>query len=139
MFELNTAACTIRKKTVLSFNQRPDMPYIWINTGNYFDLNEHDRAGAIIHELTHYLLDTDDHKYGRIKCKRLRRIKPSQALENADNYALFAQDFMKTKKPFHPKFDAPETGWTVEKVGYENRQNKFSNLLYSKVSKYVEK
>ena len=57
-------------------------------------------SGAIIHELTHMVLDTKDHDsplsssmkcYGAALCTQLASVDGAKAATNADNYRLFAE------------------------------------------------
>lgn len=50
------------------------------------------RGGTIVHEISHEEMYTDDHKYGEAKAKKLAREKPSDAIDNADNWEYFAED-----------------------------------------------
>lgn len=76
-------------------------------------------AGTIIHELTHVVLHTDDHRvsaqapagpvpylvskyaaqnrlcYGPYLCRQLVLLDPAKAITNADNYRLFCETFFK--------------------------------------------
>lgn len=50
--------------------------------------------GVIIHEMTHIVLGTKDHKYGKSKCKALATSNPGQARENADNFEYYSEAVM---------------------------------------------
>lgn len=51
------------------------------------------QATTLIHELSHEAVDTDDIAYGVSTCKDLATNDPGQAINNADNYAFFQDDF----------------------------------------------
>jgi len=57
--------------------------------------NPHDRVfsnmGMIYHELTHKILGTNDHCYGKQECKALKGTV--RAIKNADNFNYFLQQF----------------------------------------------
>lgn len=50
--------------------------------------------GVIIHEMTHIVLGTDDHKYGKADCRALASTNPGQARENADNFEYYSEAVM---------------------------------------------
>lgn len=52
------------------------------------------KADTIVHEVSHFnvVAGTDDHTYGITNSQNLASTNPSQAIENADNYAYFAAD-----------------------------------------------
>lgn len=52
--------------------------------------------GTIIHELTHFWISgsTDDHEYGRKHCLALAKSEPEKALQNADNYQYFVEEWV---------------------------------------------
>lgn len=56
------------------------------------------KAGAIIHETTHYLVagaTTDYHRtYGKVACLELARTDTAHALRNADNYEYFVEEWL---------------------------------------------
>ncbi|MFM0123437.1 M35 family metallo-endopeptidase [Paraburkholderia sp. RL18-101-BIB-B] len=52
-------------------------------------------AQTIYHELTHKVLKTQDHVYGKIKCRGLSATNQAHALTNADSWAFYALSFMK--------------------------------------------
>ncbi len=54
---------------------------------------ENSRAGVILHETSHFwdAASTDDHAYGRPKCRELARTDPKKAQENADNYEYWME------------------------------------------------
>jgi len=52
-------------------------------------------AQTIYHELTHKVLKTKDHAYGKVKARGLATMQPAQAVENADNWAFYAVSFIK--------------------------------------------
>jgi len=53
-------------------------------------------GGTIIHEISHYVNGTKDHKYGS-KCLALAKNNPEKAVRNADSYLFFAEEFMDTR------------------------------------------
>ncbi len=63
--------------------------------GNVFlrDRTPHEDAQTIYHELTHKVLKTKDHAYGKEKCKLLVST-PANALTNADSFAYYAVSFL---------------------------------------------
>lgn len=52
-------------------------------------------AQTIYHELTHKVLRTVDHGYGKIKSRGFATMQPDKALQNADNWAFYAVSFLK--------------------------------------------
>lgn len=54
------------------------------------------QLGTVVHELTHYQLSgrTDDKEYGRSACQTLAKEDPSAALQNADSYQYFLEDWL---------------------------------------------
>ncbi|KAG8698688.1 hypothetical protein FRC09_007086 [Ceratobasidium sp. 395] len=54
-----------------------------------------ERGGALIHELSHFPENggTDDIKYGEQDCLHLARHHPDKAVENADSYEFFAEEY----------------------------------------------
>lgn len=52
-------------------------------------------AQTIYHELTHKVLKTVDHGYGKIKSRGFATAQAQRALENADNWAYYAISFLK--------------------------------------------
>ncbi len=52
-------------------------------------------AQTIYHELTHKVLRTTDHGYGKIKSRGFATMQAAKALENADNWAFYAVSFIK--------------------------------------------
>jgi hypothetical protein len=50
--------------------------------------------GVIIHEMTHIVLGTEDHVYGKTECRTLASTNPRQARENADNFEYFSEAVM---------------------------------------------
>lgn len=52
-------------------------------------------AQTIYHELTHKVLHTTDHAYGKIKCRGFSATNQAKALTNADNWAFYAISFKK--------------------------------------------
>lgn len=70
----------------------PSTDTIWL-CPLYFSANmtgNDSKIGILIHELTHIVLDTKDHKYGQERCKNYAQY-PDIAIENADNYEYFAE------------------------------------------------
>lgn len=60
------------------------------------------QAGTIIHELSHALGSTSDHKYGYSECKKLARKSPEKAIQNADSIEYFTE----TQCGFNSGFDS---------------------------------
>lgn len=52
-------------------------------------------AQTIYHELTHKVLRTVDHGYGKVKSRGFATAQPQKAVENADNWAFYAVSFIK--------------------------------------------
>jgi hypothetical protein len=52
-------------------------------------------AQTIYHELTHKVMKTVDHAYGKIKCRGFAAADQQKALTNADNWAFYAVSFKK--------------------------------------------
>lgn len=50
---------------------------------------------TVYHELTHKVLGTKDHCYGKVKSRGLATMQPEKALTNADNFAFYAVSFIK--------------------------------------------
>jgi hypothetical protein len=50
------------------------------------------KGGAIVHEISHEELYTDDHEYGEPDAKQLAQNDPDKAAENADNWEYYAED-----------------------------------------------
>lgn len=50
------------------------------------------KADTIVHEVSHFnvVAGTDDHAYGQTSCQNLASTDPGKAIDNADNYAYFA-------------------------------------------------
>lgn len=62
----------------------------------FFTSGRHGRdsaVGTIIHELSHIVAQTDDHRYGEIGCRALAIESPVLARENADSYQYFCESF----------------------------------------------
>lgn len=60
----------------------------------------YERAGVIFHELTHKVLGTNDHVYGKTKCKGLVTNKEiAKTMKNADNYNYFVEELAKNLRP----------------------------------------
>ncbi len=51
------------------------------------------QASTIIHELSHFVLDTVDHKQNKKDAEDLAQTRPDDALNNADNYGFFCEEF----------------------------------------------
>jgi hypothetical protein len=51
------------------------------------------KPGVIVHELSHEELYTDDHAYGEKDAETLAIHEPDKAINNADNWEYFAEDF----------------------------------------------
>jgi hypothetical protein len=62
-------------------------------------LGDHDpiegAAQTVYHELTHKVLKTVDHAYGKIKCRGFATTDQQKALTNADDWAFYAVSFKK--------------------------------------------
>jgi hypothetical protein len=52
-------------------------------------------AGVIFHELSHVFADTDDHCYMVHPCRNLAQNHPDLARNNADNYRLYFEEFLR--------------------------------------------
>jgi hypothetical protein len=79
---------------VFTGDQRPII-YLCDSFFNPPDNKEVDKAGAIIHELSHLAstgFSVDDWAYAEKECKDVARCMPDEATENADNYHLFASN-----------------------------------------------
>lgn len=57
---------------------------------NYAALGTNSAAGTIVHELSHLVLRTEDHKYGM---KSVTEISDQQKLTNADNFKYYCELF----------------------------------------------
>lgn len=51
------------------------------------------QATTLIHELSHEAAGTDDNAYGTTNCQNLATNDPASAIDNADNYAFFMEDY----------------------------------------------
>ena len=49
------------------------------------------KMGTIIHEFTHAIKETSDHKYGMQNCRALATNNPDLAVDNADNYEYYSE------------------------------------------------
>ncbi|NER51317.1 MAG: hypothetical protein F6J92_32545 [Symploca sp. SIO1A3] len=56
------------------------------------------QVGIILHEITHLVGNTEDHKYGETECKRLAQENPNMARNNADNYEFYIESFKTTTR-----------------------------------------
>lgn len=54
---------------------------------------ENSQVGTILHEVSHLVGGTDDHRYGPQDCKELARNNPALARQNADNYEYYIESF----------------------------------------------
>jgi hypothetical protein len=52
-------------------------------------------AATVYHELTHKVLKTKDHAYGKIKCRGFAATDQQKAVTNADNWSFYAASFKK--------------------------------------------
>ncbi len=54
---------------------------------------EDSRAGTLVHETSHFwsAAGTQDHAYGRPKCRRLAAEHPDKAMNNADSYEYWME------------------------------------------------
>ena len=50
-------------------------------------------VGTIIHELSHLLGNTQDHRYGDHACECLARVRPAEARNNVDSYLYYCESF----------------------------------------------
>ncbi|CRG87856.1 putative neutral protease 2 homolog B [Talaromyces islandicus] len=89
-------ACGDNGDSALAVTITPDNVIIPCPNGGYWDLDEYagdcdssdyDKAGAILHEMTH-LFGTSDYAYGHDDCEALAA---DQAAMNADTYELYAE------------------------------------------------
>jgi hypothetical protein len=48
---------------------------------------------TLVHEITHLLLDTNDHAYGVPSALNLAKSSPNKAKDNADNWGYFVEEF----------------------------------------------
>jgi len=48
---------------------------------------------TLVHELSHLALNTNDHKYGAANCVLLAASDAAKALDNADNWGFFVEEF----------------------------------------------
>jgi hypothetical protein len=48
---------------------------------------------TLVHEITHLLLDTNDHAYGVASSLQLAKSSPYKAKDNADNWGYFVEEF----------------------------------------------
>ncbi|XP_067019922.1 extracellular protease-like [Acropora muricata] len=49
------------------------------------------KMGILAHELSHDIIDTNDHVYGQKPCKKLAESAPYDAIDNADNFEYFLE------------------------------------------------
>ena len=57
--------------------------------------NQFTGAGVVFHELSHMFANTDDHRYMAHPCRQLAQNQPQLARNNADNYRLYFEEFMR--------------------------------------------
>jgi len=52
------------------------------------------QAGTLVHEVSHFtaVAGTDDHAYGQENAKKLAKVTPEKAINNAENYDYFAEN-----------------------------------------------
>jgi hypothetical protein len=50
------------------------------------------KGGAIVHEISHEEVYTDDHVYGEANAKQLAQNDPAKAVDNADNWEYYGED-----------------------------------------------
>ncbi|MCC4633305.1 MULTISPECIES: M35 family metallo-endopeptidase [Xanthomonas] len=55
----------------------------------FFDIDPVMQSATIYHEITHKVLATNDHCYGAASCRLLATQNPGNAIDNADNFALY--------------------------------------------------
>jgi hypothetical protein len=48
---------------------------------------------TLVHELSHLIIESEDHEYGVDPCLELARNSPYKAKENADNFGYFVEEF----------------------------------------------
>jgi hypothetical protein len=53
------------------------------------------KFATLVHELSHLCLNTEDHKYTAQKAVLLATNSPNLAIENADNWGFFVEEFVK--------------------------------------------
>jgi peptidyl-Lys metalloendopeptidase len=61
------------------------------------------KYGTLIHEFSHECAGTKDHTYGYTNCQNLATNDPDKAIENADNYQFFAEEYTKCPGSPHMK------------------------------------
>ena len=67
--------------------------------GSFFsapDRGDDTKKGTVLHELTHMILNTEDHVYGQEEAMKLAAT-PQRALENADSYEYFVEGLGKIR------------------------------------------
>ena len=57
------------------------------------DTGTNTKYGILIHEVSHEAASTDDHAYGQTNCQNLATNDPNKAIENADNYEFYAEQY----------------------------------------------
>lgn len=62
----------------------------WFNNGRR---GNDSKPGAVIHDLTHILLDTEDYAYGIVEVMDLAEEDPDKAVRNADSYEYFVEQY----------------------------------------------
>jgi hypothetical protein len=67
-----------------------------------------ERASTIIHELSHFVLDTDDHGKDKTDAENLAKKIPSEALKNADTYGFFCEEFYSECLPKSTLYNSSE-------------------------------
>lgn len=68
--------------------------------GSFFtapDSGDDTKKGAVLHELTHMILNTKDHVYGQQAAMKLAASTPQRALQNADSYEYFVEGLGKIR------------------------------------------
>ncbi|WP_017721273.1 M35 family metallopeptidase [Kamptonema formosum] len=51
------------------------------------------QVGTLLHEISHLVGNTNDHKYGQSRCLELAKTNPLEAINNADNYEYYLESF----------------------------------------------
>lgn len=51
------------------------------------------QVGTLLHEISHLVGNTEDHRYQQEDCLKLARNNPAKAMNNADNYQYYLESF----------------------------------------------
>ncbi|MCC6128861.1 MAG: M35 family metallopeptidase [Acidobacteria bacterium] len=101
-FLLDRGANTLGPSTaygyVYSTVQKEKEWHVFLGRAFFEDASRHGRdslSGVIIHEMTHLLKQTQDHRYGDDNCIALAKEVggPAKAVENADSYEYYCESF----------------------------------------------